>query len=40
MKQYLLSVYQPAGGTPPPELLEPIARDLEALRQEMRAAGA
>ncbi|HET9015513.1 MAG TPA: YciI family protein [Thermomicrobiaceae bacterium] len=40
MKQYLLSVYQPDGGAPPPEVLEPIARDLEALRQEMGAAGA
>jgi hypothetical protein len=40
MPQYLLSVQQPDGGPPPPEVLEPIVRDLEALNQEMKAAGA
>jgi hypothetical protein len=40
MKQYLLSVYQPEGTPPPPEVLEPIMRDLGALHEEMRAAGA
>lgn len=40
MKQYLLSIYQPDGDPPPPEVLEPIMRDVEALTQEMRAAGA
>jgi len=40
MKQYLLSVYQPDGDPPPPEVLEPIMRDLAALNEEMRAAGA
>ena len=40
MKQYLLSVYQPDGDPPSPEILEPIMRDVEALRQEMKAAGA
>jgi hypothetical protein len=39
MKQYLLSVYQPEGGTPPPEVLEAVMRDVDALDQEMRAAG-
>ena len=39
MKQYLLSVYQPDGPTPAPEVLEPIMRDLDALNQEMKAAG-
>jgi hypothetical protein len=39
MKQYLLSVYQPDGDPPPPEMLEPIMRDLDALHQEMKAAG-
>ena len=39
MKQYLLSIYQP-DGTPEPEVLEPIMRDLEVLNQEMRDAGA
>ena len=40
MKQYLLSVVQPDGDPPPPEILEPIMRDVEALRLEMKAAGA
>jgi hypothetical protein len=39
MKQYLLSIYQPDGGTPPPEVLEKVMRDVRALRQEMKAAG-
>ena len=40
MKQYLLSVYQPDGDPPPPDVLEPIMRDLDAVNQEMQAAGA
>jgi hypothetical protein len=39
MKQYLLSVYQPEGGMPPPEALEAVMRDVDALDQEMRATG-
>ena len=41
MKQYLLSVVQPAGGViPAPEALQKIMRNVYALRDEMRAAGA
>ena len=40
MKQYLLSIYQPDGDPPPPEVLEPIMRDIDAVDAEMRAAGA
>jgi hypothetical protein len=40
MKQYLLSVYQPEGTPPSPEVLEEITRDLDDLRAEMKAAGA
>ena len=40
MKQYLLSVIQPDGPPPAAEVLEGIARDLDALNEEMRAAGA
>ncbi|MET7715757.1 YciI family protein [Streptomyces sp. NPDC005407] len=40
MQQYLLSIYQPDGDAPPPEVLEPIMRDLEAVNAEIRAAGA
>ncbi|MBT2391463.1 hypothetical protein J7E87_18980 [Streptomyces sp. ISL-1] len=40
MQQYLLSIYQPDGDPPPPEVLEPIMRDLEAVNAELRAAGA
>ena len=41
MKQYLLSIYQPdSDAPPPPEFLEPIMRDVEAVNAEMRAADA
>ncbi|MGH9249526.1 MAG: YciI family protein [Acidimicrobiales bacterium] len=40
MKQYLLSVYQPDGDPPPPEVLEPIMQGLDAWNQELRAVGA
>jgi hypothetical protein len=40
MKQYLLSIYQPDGGPPSPEFLERVMRDVDALNQEIKAAGA
>jgi hypothetical protein len=40
MNQYLLSIYQPDGGTPPPHVLQAIMKDVNAVRQEMKAAGA
>jgi hypothetical protein len=41
MKQYLLSVLQPAGGVmPAPEALQKIMRNVYALRDEMKSAGA
>jgi hypothetical protein len=40
MKQYLLSIYQPEGGTPPPEVLDKVMHDLYALVDEAKAAGA
>src|SRR2546430_88929 len=39
MTQYLVSVYQPDGDPPPPEILEPVMRNLAALEEEMKAAG-
>src|SRR5690242_4946418 len=39
MTTYLLSLYQPDGPPPPPEILDPIVRDLAELNDEMRAAG-
>lgn len=39
MKQYLLSVYQPDGEPPPPEMLEPIMRAVSAVEEEAKAAG-
>ena len=39
MPQYLLSIHQPDGDPPPPEVLDPIMAELEALNQEMREAG-
>ncbi|MGW6023671.1 YciI family protein [Streptomyces sp. NPDC055099] len=40
MNQYLISVYQPDGGVPEPEILEPIMRDVEAVNAELKEAGA
>ena len=40
MPRYLLSIYQPDGDPPPPEILDPIMRNADALREEMKAAGA
>jgi hypothetical protein len=39
MKQYLLSVVQPDGERPPADVLEPIARNIRALHDELKAAG-
>ena len=39
MKQYLLSIYQPDGGPPPPEVLDKVMRDVDALVREIKAAG-
>ncbi|WP_129774616.1 YciI family protein [Peristeroidobacter soli] len=40
MKHYLLSIYQPDGPPPPPDILEPIMRDVNEVIREMKAAGA
>ncbi len=40
MKQYLLSIYQPDGPAPPPEVLAKVMQDVDALMQEVKAAGA
>ena len=37
--QYMLSVYQPAGDPPPPEVLDPIMERVGAWRQELEASG-
>jgi hypothetical protein len=39
MKQYLLSMYQPQGPIPPPEVLARVMRDLDAINQEIKDAG-
>jgi hypothetical protein len=39
MKQYLLSVYQPAGPVPEPEVMQRISQDLQVLNAELEAAG-
>jgi len=39
MTQYLLSIYQPDGGPPPPEVLDEVMRDLAVLNEEIKAAG-
>ncbi|RSM60098.1 hypothetical protein DMH04_54715 [Kibdelosporangium aridum] len=40
MQQYMLTIYQPDGDPPPPEVLDPIMRELDALNQELRDSGA
>ena len=41
MNQYLLSICYPAGATqPPPDVLQRIMKDVAAVNQEMKAAGA
>jgi hypothetical protein len=40
MKQYLLSIYQPDGPIPPPEQLAVVMKNVDAVRTEMKAAGA
>jgi hypothetical protein len=40
MPRYLLSIYQPDGPPPPPEVLQPILRDMAAVNAELHAAGA
>lgn len=39
MKMYLLSVYQPDGPIPPPDVMSKIMTDLDALNREMKASG-
>jgi hypothetical protein len=39
MKQYLLSIYQPDGPPPPPEVLGPIMRDVGVVVESMKAEG-
>jgi hypothetical protein len=40
MPQYLLNIVQPVGEVPPSEDLEPVMRELAALNEEMKTAGA
>ncbi|MEU8222705.1 YciI family protein [Kribbella sp. NPDC048915] len=39
MNQYLLSIYQPDGPAPEPEVLDPIMQELNQLNEEMQKAG-
>jgi hypothetical protein len=40
MKQYLLSVYHPEEWVPEPDVMNQIYQDVDAVNEEMRAAGA
>jgi hypothetical protein len=42
MKQYLLSIYQPDGPPPPPDVvdMDKVMREIDALIEEMKTAGA
>ena len=39
MQQYLISIYQPGGGTPSPEVLGPVMEEIGRIRDELQAAG-
>ncbi|HSS61847.1 MAG TPA: YciI family protein [Candidatus Limnocylindrales bacterium] len=39
MKQYLLTIYQPDGDPPAPEILEKVMREIGVLIQDAKAAG-
>jgi len=39
VQQYLISMYQPDGGTPAPEVLGPIMEEIGRIREELQAAG-
>src|SRR5262245_34480741 len=39
MKSYLLSIYQPDGPTPPPDVLQKVMRDVSAFIEETKTAG-
>jgi hypothetical protein len=39
MKQYLLSMYQPDGPVPPPEVLGPVMQKVGAVTQDMKSQG-
>ena len=39
MKQYLLSIYQPMGELPPPEVLENVGTQLHHMNEELKATG-
>lgn len=40
MKQYLMSVYQPDGDPPPPEVLDPVMARVGQWNADLKAAGA
>ena len=40
MKQYLLSIYQPDGDPPPPDILDKVMHDIDVLIQDLKGAGA
>lgn len=39
MPRYFIGMYQPPGVVPPPDVLEPVMRDMGALITELREAG-
>jgi hypothetical protein len=39
MTLYLLSIYQPDGDPPPPDVLAKVMRDIDVMNRELRASG-
>jgi hypothetical protein len=40
MTQYLLSIYQPVGEVPPPDVLDEVMRQLDEVNRQIKEAGA
>ena len=40
MSRYMITIYQPDGDPPPPEVLEAVGRELHALNRDIKSAGA
>ena len=39
MKQYLISIYQPDGPPPPPEVLDTVMAEIDVMRAELKGSG-
>lgn len=40
MRKYLINIYQPDGGPPPPGVLDKVTRELDVVNQDLKDSGA